>query len=621
MCGIAGILAFNGRPVPGERIANLTDALAHRGRDSAAYLHGGSSQPLSSYGGIALGHRRLSIIDLSDGAAQPMRSASTGNVLVYNGELYNYVELRKGLLASGYRFRTDSDSEVVLAAYDVWGESCLARFNGMYAFAVWDEARQWLFCARDPVGIKPFYYVFDDEEIAFASESQALVRGSNHGLDRDAAACYLLSMYVPRTLSIYSGVKKLLPGHSMRVHRGGACEIVCFWHLSAATREGISVEQAAEELLDALDAAVKHQLRSDVPVGVLLSGGFDSGMILASASRAQVPLHSYSVGYADGQQESELSIAEEMAGRYKTIHHQRVIADNEVLALLEKSIASLSEPVADTAIVSTYCLSGMAADDGVKVLLSGTGGDEVFAGYSRYVGSSFPRQVLYCLPDSIRQALGATVFSNSIAGARLQHRSLDMMIYAGGSPPLARSLFESDKAFLLFLEKLACSVFPVPDKDLDPLYAHMSFDMQAYLPDLLLMLFDQLTMVHTIEGRVPLLDLDLLAASYSLPSALHANPQRKATRLLMRRMAEGRVSPRTFKAKKLGFSGPVVSWVKSNESEFCEGVMALRDHPLAGSIPIEKLWNEGRINPTRAWAMQVFSLYCFSIWSRNHACI
>jgi asparagine synthase (glutamine-hydrolysing) len=612
------MLGFDGRPVQRSRIQALTDALGHRGRDSANVLHCESQVAGTMYAGLALGHRRLSIIDLSDGAAQPMWSDVSGHVMVYNGELYNYLELRNELIAVGHRFRTDSDTEVVLAAYCQWGEACVRRFNGMFALAIWDEAKQQLFCARDPLGIKPFYYVETSEEFAFASESQALMKLYPGGLSRDGVVCYLLSMYVPRELSIYERVRKLLPGHVTRVETDGTRHTYSYVDAPVPEVE-MTFDEAADTLLATLDAAVYRQLRSDVPVGLLLSGGFDSGMLLASASRMGVRLHTYSVGYAAGSQESELETAAEVAAMHRALHRQRVIEDDEVLPLLNRALACLTEPVADTAMVPTYCLAGMAAEDGVKVLLSGTGGDEVFAGYSRYVSSSFPRRILFALPYVMRDVLGRTLFNGTYSGLRLCNPSLDMMTYAGGSRELARYLLPKKSDWLSFLDHLSGAVFPAPDISRGILHANIAFDTQVYLPDLLLLLLDQLTMVHTIEGRVPLLDLELLAAAQRVPLFHHADPSKPHTRLLMRRMAEGRVSPRTFSAKKMGFSGPVVSWITSNELEIREVVMTLRNQSILAELPIEALWETGVRTPSRGWAMQMFSLYCMAGWLASHA--
>ena len=620
MCGIAGILTFDGRPVASHEIEVLTDALEHRGRDGAGIMLGGSSRGhLSEYPGLALGHRRLSVIDLSSQSAQPMTTQSGHSWIVYNGELYNYLELRQELVRAGYVFRTDSDTEVVLVSFMAWGEECLAKFNGMFAFAIWDEAAQSLFCARDPLGIKPFYYTHGARSFRFSSESQALTRGEELILNPTAVISYFLSMYMPRQLSIFSGVKKLLPGHSMRVTRDGTVCINAYWKLPPTGYRHQAPADAARELEELLNEAVARQLRSDVPVGALLSGGFDSGMIVAAASHCATPLHTYSVGFDDGLQFNELSIAKALASRYGTFHHERIIRGEEVIGLLDKAITSMSEPIADSAMVPTFCLSQMAAEDGIKVLLSGTGGDEVFAGYSRYVGSSVSRKMLYRLPRYLRHFLGRTVFGNTTFGARLQHSSLDMMLFTGGSVHLAREFFQNDCSFNVFIEELVQNIFPAPRPNSQELYENMQFDLEVYLPDLLLMLLDQLTMAHTVEGRVPLLDVELIGASYSLSSELHAIPCRSETRRLMRRIAAGKLDPRTFSAPKQGFSGPVRFWIERNKSKFLDRVMDSRRIPFLCELPIENLWKPAAHEGNPFWATEVFSLYCFSTWYQAHA--
>jgi len=618
MCAIAGLMNFEGIPVPFRRVEELMEKMTHRGRDSAACLHASSEPPLSLYPGIALGHRRLSIIDLSERATQPMRSIFTSNVLVYNGEIYNYMELRDELVQQGYQFRTQSDSEVVLAAYDVWGESCVKRLNGMFAFAVWDERHQSLFCARDPIGIKPFYYAFHKNEFLFASESQALARSLTSHLNKQAVACYLLTMYVPGELSIFENVKKLLPGHAMRVHRDGQSCISKFWKIPEENNSSASFEESAEALLNTLDAAMRRQVRSDVPIGILLSGGFDSGMILASAAKAEAHLHSYSVGYRNDLQDSELNIAAEMAKRYGTTHHQKIIEDAEVIPALNQALESLSEPVADSAILPTHVLSQMASADGVKVLLSGTGGDEVFAGYTRYVSSSPARKILHHLPTSLRKNFAKYFLGSTKIGARLRYPSLDMVMHTGGSARLASYLFDDEKEFLVFLENVAESIFPPARPGPNCLYNMMDFDLQVYLPDLLLMILDQITMAHTLEGRVPLLDLNLLNKARKLPENFHAEPRSQITRRLMRRMSKDRISVKSAKEKKRGFSGPFQKWIKSKPEVFSQSISQLTRLSIFQKL-VKKINLKITTDKTSCLTPhEIFILYCLSRWNCKH---
>jgi asparagine synthase (glutamine-hydrolysing) len=365
MCGIAGILEFHGKPAEFEKITLMTNAIGHRGRDSEGVVMGGSGRVPSNIS-VALGHRRLSIIDLSDSAVQPMVSASGLFSIVYNGELFNYKELKKELIGLGFRFSTESDTEVVLISWEAWGDECLKRFNGMYAFAIWDEENQCLHCARDALGVKPFFYLLDRDGFAFSSESRSLATVS-HGLNPKAITAYFFSMYVPRELSIYKNVQKLLPGHYLQVKANGQSLLTRWWSLPKMATEFLSEDQAVNLLQNALDRGVERQLQSDVPVGAFLSGGFDSGMIVASAAQNIASLHTYSAGFSDSQQFNELPIARSLAARYGARHHERIVNTSEVMSILDKAIACMTEPVADSAVVPTWCLSEMAAADGVKV--------------------------------------------------------------------------------------------------------------------------------------------------------------------------------------------------------------------------------------------------------------
>jgi asparagine synthase (glutamine-hydrolysing) len=614
MCGIAGILTFDNKPVLKEEIKRLTDSIAHRGHDSDKISLGGSDRGrLSTYEGIGLGHRRLSVIDLSEQSAQPMSDDENTFCIVYNGELYNYQEIKQQLIQLGHTFRTESDTEVVLLAYKQWGEDCLLRFNGMFAIAIWNENNQELFCARDQFGIKPFYYKIDNNSFQFASESQALSAGNRTMLNEDAVKSYLFSMYVPRNRSIFEGVSKLLPGTTLTVDRYGKKRIKTYWTVPQSGVLSVSPQDAATQLQYLFDKSVKTQLRSDVPVGALLSGGFDSGMIVASAAQSLNTLHTYSVGFDDGLQFNELDIAKSLSQRYGTLHHQRIIKSDEIITLLDKAIYSMSEPVADSAMVPSYCLSQMAAEDGVKVLLSGTGGDEVFGGYSRYIGYSRVRRMYLAVPERVRKFIGSKILSNSSFGARLKYNSIDMMLSTGGSPALARQLFASEKEFSLFLKQLASDVQPLIQAKQSQLYDYMHFDLQVYLPDLLMFLLDQLTMAHTVEGRVPYLDIDLVTASYNLIPGLHVSSNE--TRKIQRLMARGKLDDKTFVAKKQGFSGPVKHWINNNKAKFTERVMAAKAIPGLDKLPIEALCSmEEGTGKNAFWHDDMFSLYCFSTW-------
>lgn len=612
MCGIAGILEFHGKPASYKKIQMMTDAIGHRGRDGFGILMGGAGVGPSNIS-IALGHRRLSIIDLSNGGMQPMVTVDGRYSIVYNGELFNYKELRIELEKLGYVFRNQSDTEVVLMAWSAWGYECLKRFNGMFAFAIWDEGSQSLHCARDALGIKPFFYSLSNEQFLFSSESRSIGSLSD-GLNEAAIAAYFFSSYVPRELSIYRNIEKLLPGHYLEVSCKGQVTVRRWWSLPKMGISYRTESEAVDFLLETLDIAVNRQLQSDVPVGAFLSGGFDSGMLVSSAG-IESNIHTYSAGFSGHHQLNELPIARSLAMKYRTHHHERVISSVEAISFLDHAIACMSEPLADTAIVPAWVLSQMAAADGVKVLLSGAGGDEVFGGYLRYVGHTKKRALLHSIPLPLRSMLGSILPKGSAIRSRILNPAMDMLMFAGGSTRLAFACLSQDcsKAFFynemnqIFTSRLSQVSAPI-------LYKNMAFDLQVYLPDLLLTQLDQITMAHTIEGRVPLLDLDLLTASYSLNSSFHANPRQSGTRKLMRLMAKNRLDPRTFNASKQGFSGPVRSWIEENRRQFRDRTMSLRSLDCLGSINPELWWTSPEIMNSPSWAHEIFLMYTFATW-------
>jgi len=614
MCGIAGILNFNGTPINETFVFKINTNQLHRGKDFSAIISSKSSNIFSKYEGLALGHRRLSIIDLDESASQPMSYQENRYWITYNGELYNYLELRTELKKRGRTFRTNSDTEVILVSFAEWGQDCLHKFDGMFAFAIWDEVNQHLFCARDPIGIKPFYYKIDNNSFSFASESQSLVDKEHLELNEDALYSYVFSMYVPQALSIYNGVNKLLPGTFLIIDTKGNIEKKKYWSIPKSDYVKSYIDEESDKLLKYFDNAVSSQMVSDVPLGAFLSGGFDSGMIVASAARNGKSMHTYSAGYDDGAQFDELPIAKALSNKYGTKHHERIIRSNEIIEILDKALTSMSEPVADSSIVPTYALSEMASSDGIKVLLSGTGGDEVLAGYSRYVGYNLSRFVWNKIPFSLKSFLGKTIIKNTLFSNRLQSRELDLMMLTGGCANLTQTLLNEKNVLNDFLKMKLIDSFPEIKKNIPTIYKNMHFDLQVYVPDLLLFTLDQLTMANTVEGRVPLLNTEFIKACYNLHPAMHVTATK--TRLMMRQMAKDRLLPDTLNAKKQGFSGPVKYWINKNENVFKERVMAIREIPNFQGINVEHYWTkENRENPILK--SEIFTLFCLSTWYHN----
>lgn len=614
MCGIAGMMRFDGKTVSPEDLNWILDRMRHRGSDSSGIIIGSSKNrghgSFPARAEIGLAHRRLSIIDLSDAARQPMSYADGRLWITYNGEIYNYVELRKDLEKNGYVFSSHSDTEVILASYMHWGSSCVKRFNGMFAFAIWDNKRDSLFCARDPLGIKPFYYLHNAELFAFASESSALAPMVANSLDMHSVASYLLCMYVPGPWSIFEGIHKLKPGYTMTITPDGHAGHDRFWNIDRYGARGAD-RVSSGEIETLIKNSVERQLRSDVPVGALLSGGIDSSIVVAMAAEKGRTLHTFSAGY-EGHHIDELPYARQIAERYGTRHHELRLTRKGLISNLDKALRAMNEPISDSAMVPTFMLCEMAAGEGVKVLLNGTGGDEAFGGYDRYTVGNAKRLLLEALPYGARSFMGRLpVLMNSMTGSRLRSPGLDLIVRTGGSVKLARELFATDAEFFSFLDRLDSECFPGFSALIPRLYNQMVFDVKTYLPDELLLLLDQMTMAWTLEGRVPLLDIDLVRAAYSVPPECHVRG--RSTKMLLREVARPLIGDRLASREKCGFGGPVPFWVENNAEEMAEALAGLRHIGLFENIDLRQKRSRGaRLSVDDTF--ELFNLYCFSRW-------
>lgn len=616
MCGIAGILRFDSRPVQAEELLRISQRLEHRGRDNAGLVTSSANNKegssLSKHTEIGFVHRRLSIIDLSDAAAQPMSYAEGRLWITFNGEIYNYIELRNELIEFGYKFRTQSDTEVILAAYQYWGESCVEHFNGMFAFALWDESHSRLFCARDPIGIKPFYYILTPDFFAFASESSALSHMTGETLNHDAVVAYLLCMYVPGSWSIFKGISKLQPGCTLIVTSNGRTRINKYWQIDKF-EDADDNSNSRLKIKKLLSAAVCRQLRSDVPVGALLSGGIDSSIVVALASEGAQKLHTFSVGY-EGHYINELPHAREVAKRYKTCHHELQITASQVIHNLNNALMALNEPIADSAMVPTFMLCELAASEGVKVLLNGTGGDEVFGGYARYISENMKQYLFEVISHGFQTRMSHLFpLKYGALAARFRYLGLDLMARTGGSLTLSRSMFGNNKEFALFIERLAQDCFPPVIKGIPIVYNRMLFDLSVYLVDELLVLLDQMTMAWTLEGRVPLLDIELVRESFRFPA--HSHVAAGNTKTLLREIATPYLGSELALRKKQGFGGPVPFWVEQNLDEMREVLSHLHHIPCFETFNVDRYFSHGHVRKLRnSESFEIFILYCFAFW-------
>lgn len=617
MCGIAGMLRFDHGVVHEIEVERMLNRMTHRGHDHQRIV--------AIHPSLQLGHRRLAIIDLHANAHQPMFDAQRRLCITFNGEIYNARELQQELRQHQYQFHTQSDTEVILAAYDFWGASCVHHFNGMFAFALWDAQKQTLFCARDPFGIKPFYYDMSATHFAFASESQALAHLHHDALAPAAVHAYLLTMYVPGEASIFANIKKLLPAHTLTVTCDGKWTLKRYWQITqfATLDDGdeddeASVASARDALKTELKNAVKRQLRSDVAVGGFLSGGIDSGLITALAAEQTQRYHTYSIGYEGlSADENELPHAKAIAQRFATKHTEIYVSASDAMHYLNGALEHLSEPIADPALVGTFVLAKAAAEDHVKVVLNGTGGDEVFAGYTRYTGArSSKRRLWMALPFWAKQ-LCAHLPLPFPTQLRLKNILFDMIMSTGGSYGLLQHIMSDQKKLKAYLQQLVSELRlqSAQNSKIDLLYQCMLADLGSYLPHELLLLLDQMTMAHTLEGRVPLLDIHVVTRAFQFKSQTHIAFQQ--TKALLKQIALPYLGRAAVMRKKQGFAGSRYWWVKQNFAEFYAGIENVKSIPGFEHLNVIPYQQQSQLNEARA--NDIFMLYCFNRW--YEACV
>ncbi len=574
MCGIAGIIG----PAPTARVAGMTRQLAHRGPDDEGVW-------FSRQWPAALGNRRLKILDLSPLGHQPMTSPDGRWALTYNGEIYNHLELRRELESLGHAFRSKTDTEVLLAALVEWGIGALDRLRGMFGFALWDDQEGTLTLARDRLGIKPLYYTRAGESIAFGSEMKAVLASGlvEPRLDMEALRAYLRLLWVPEPRTLLHGVMKLPPGCFL-IWRAGQGRVERYWDVPRVESEcDLTEEDAIDRLRQTLDMATRRQLRSDVPVGILLSGGLDSTAILHSAMAAGAKdLRSYSIAFrsSDRLKEGALDDARfaKLAASALGARHTEIVLTPDVVSLLPKIVRHLEDPVADPAAINTYLLCE-AARETSTVLLSGAGGDELFGGYTKYVSTLLASRY-QGLPGGLRRygieplfrRLPVAVGSIGLRSVRFAKKFLR---YAG-EEPLDRFIGYSTYYDGPGLEELlggdprgdvdrGAGVHPLREaweerggSDLVDLMSYV--DLRYYLPDLGLLYADKSGMAASVEIRVPLLDDDVVDLVARLPARFRIRGL--DTKVLLRRAMKGRIPDSILNRPKAPFSAPLRAWLR-----------------------------------------------------------
>ncbi len=610
MCGINGVIWRRAAPENREAIIqSMNDALAHRGPDDSGTWQ--SAQ-------VDLGHRRLCVIDTSEANRQPMCSADGDHVLVYNGEIYNYRELRKTLEDMGHCFRTSGDTEVLLAGFSAWGMEVFSRCNGMFAAAIYTQSTETLILARDRLGIKPLFYAWHQGTFSFSSEMGPLCQHSLSDMtsNGDALHDYLQYLYIPAPQTIYRGISKLLPGHCL-VFRRGAWEEKAYWNLDYAPDVGWTMAGAAEELRHLLDDSVRLRERSDVPLGAFLSGGLDSSAVVATLSQQRnAPLKTFSIGF-DAQGANELPYARAVAEHFGTEHHEAVLSP-DLTEVLPELVAHMGEPFADSSMLPMWLVSRLAREE-VTVALSGDGGDELFAGYTwahMALRAGRYRQV----PASIRKGVGALLglFPHNARWNRYRRFQADSFRTPMDAFQRRLTCFDEDsRTALLGVSRGEDSTFAAcwnGGGALDEGTRMLRVDTHRYLPDDILAKVDRMSMAHGLEARVPLLDHRIVEFAATLPFALKYQ-QGQSKRVLKQAMA-GVLPPSALMQRKRGFSLPIHQWMRHDLKELFYDTVLCGDR-LDGIVTekgvVERLWHAHQTGEENyghhLWALLVLALW------------
>jgi len=622
MCGICGQLNFeSNRPVGAGQLERMNQALYHRGPDEdGVYL----KAP------VGLAMRRLSIIDLSTGR-QPIRNEDGTIRVVFNGEIYNFLEIRKELEAKGHRFVTKCDTEVIAHLYEEAGESFVHRLNGMFAIALWDEREQKLLLVRDRLGIKPLYYYADRERLVFGSEIKAILEADiPRVIDEEALSHYLALGYIPAPWSIFKGVRKLRPGHLLRAE-AGAVKAEAWWTLPGETD---AVERPEEELVEELRAlladAVKIRLISDVPLGVFLSGGVDSSAIVAMMAEASSgPVRTFSIGFSQ-KSFSELAFARKIASRFGTRHEELEIRP-EPREILPRLTDAFDEPFADSSAIPTWYVSNMARRS-VTVALGGDGGDELFGGYETYAAYKWAT-IYRRLPAFLGEGLvPAVVRRLPVSDAKISFDyKAKQFVASARRPPLEAHLgwkrnFDTGQRDSLLADGVLrgegpMSLFRETFESFggdDVLARLMKVDTKIYLPDDILVKVDRMSMANSLEVRPPILDYRIAEWTARLPSTLKVRGLRK--KALFRKALRGILPDEIVNRKKAGFNVPMAAWLRGDLRETLLDSLSptrLKSQGIFRPAAVQSLW-EDHLARRSDNSRQLWALLSFSLWYERY---
>jgi asparagine synthase (glutamine-hydrolysing) len=645
MCGIAGMVDWRAA-TSADALRSIADAMIetvrHRGPDAGDVW-------VEAEGGVALGQRRLAIIDLSPGGAQPMHSADRRFVITFNGEIYNYRDIRRELQAAGHSMRSDSDTEVLLEACALWGvEAAIERAIGMFAFALWDRKTRSLTLARDRLGIKPLYYAVSPERILFASQLKAF-RPAPHWkptIDEDAVVGYLRHAYIAQPRTIYREAEKLAPGHILTLREGSTPSPKCFWDLRgiavAGQRRNDPVpdpREAADRLDALLRDSVKLRMIADVPLGAFLSGGIDSSTVVAlMQAQSTRAVKTFSIGFHESGYD-EAQCAKQVAAHLGTDHTEFYVEPRHALDVIPHLADWFDEPFADPSQIPTYLVSELTRKH-VTVALSGDGGDELFAGYNRYVWAERLARAVNLVPRPLRGASAAALR----ALAPQTWNRLFGFVPAAWRPALPgdklhkiTTLLDNPQPDAIYRrlvsqwerpEEVAAAGReprgpmwdPTIARDFHDLVPRMQFlDMITYLPDDILTKVDRATMAVGLEGRVPLLDHRVVAYSWSLPLEFKLRGGR--SKWLLRQVLDRYVPRSLIDRPKMGFGVPIDAWLRGPLREWAESLLAPARLASDGFVrvePVRRAWRE-HLEGSRNWQYPLWTVLMLQAWRARWA--
>jgi len=631
MCGITGFINFKGhnRDEAHSAIKKMAGTIIHRGPDEEGFYVDDSA---------ALGHRRLSVIDLASGQ-QPMSTKDDRLHIVFNGEIYNFSEIRDELRAKGHQFITRSDTETILLAYAEWGQDCVQRLNGMFTFAIWDRVAKELFIARDRVGKKPlYYYYWDGHFFSFASELKALQipQQEKRQIDVQALDCYYTFGYIPSPRTIYQNTSKLEPAHTLCVKQNSIVKEQ-YWRLHFNQRQNLTLAAATEEFEALLDEAIQCRLMSEVPLGAFLSGGLDSTLVVsAMAKNMAQPVVTNSIGFGD-RKLNELPLAKMVADQLQSNHHEFTL-EPEAASVLQYIAWHFDEPFADSSAVPTWYVCQMAKKN-VTVALSGDGGDESFGGYTfRYLPHIFESNIRHKIPVHLRSLIFGTLGSLWPASAKLPKALRLKTIFEN----LAISDAEAFYHDLIWLrsdsrEKLYSNDFKqslkgfTPFETVAPFYTSSAFsqqpsvlaralhtDINFYMTEDVLVKVDRMSMAHSLEVRSPLLDYRILEFAATLPD--HLKIDKNKGKIVLRNLASEKLPKQILNHPKTGFSIPAAQWLRNELKPMAKEAIFRTDSIVNQTLnakQLKNMWQEHQ-NGSRDHSVFLWSLMMLDLWQKKH---